>query len=273
MKSVLVNLSDLAAMGADPFFCLLGLALPEQLKKDFFNRFIEGFCDECDRYSLSLVGGDLTAGCQIQISVTVVGVVEEGEPVYRSTAKPGDQIFLIGSPGHSRAGLEFLKSAAIRGLERVKDEAGLISLLGDRPETNWIKAHLLPRIMLEPARWLRKRGLVNSMIDVSDGLGNDMLHILQESHLQGEIQIGELPEIPGISEGSRWRDLVLNGGEDYCLVGTCDSRQAREIRQTYPERMPQLRFIGQVSGGNPELYLSERGEKEIYQKKGYDHFP
>ena len=210
-KAVLVNLSDLAAMGAKPYCCLLGLTLPGELKESFFERFINGFCGECERNLLTLVGGDLSAGHEIHISVTVIGIVDSGSPVYRSSAMPGDHIFLIGIPGRSSAGLYFLKNSSLQGLETISNEVQLARLVGNGPELEWIRSHLLPENLLQPAGWLRKNGLVNSMIDVSDGLGNDLYHILEESGLSAELHLEQLPAIQGISDRSRWQELALDG--------------------------------------------------------------
>jgi thiamine-monophosphate kinase len=110
------------------------------------------------------------------------------------------------------------------------------------------------------------------MIDVSDGIGCDISHILKESGLSGEIVVDQLPAIPGIIEESTWMEYVINGGEDYCLVGTCDPDQSIKIQETYPTGFPPLRFIGRIYEGQPSLSLIKDGKKLPYLKKGYDHF-
>ena len=271
-KAFLVNLSDLAAMGARPFCCLLSLSLPACLTGSFFEEVIAGFRRECKQNKTTLVGGDLSSGREIQISVTIIGTVESGSPVYRSAAKPGDHIFLIGNPGRAQAGLEYLQGCSPVGLDSVSSREELRHWAGKGPELEWLTAHLVPEIPLEPAAWLRENHLVNAMIDSSDGLGNDLCHILKESGLTGEILLDQLPKIAGIRDRRRWKRLVLDGGEDYCLLGTCDSEQARRIHERYPASFPEPRWIGRLQPGKPRLLVVDRGQKELYRRKGFDHF-
>lgn len=271
MKSALVNLSDLAAMGANPVACLLSLGLPRTDTAEFFDNFISGFLRTCREAGMPLIGGDLSTARQVCISVTAMGTVPEGEPLYRSTAREGDSVLIIGDLGYSRYGLNFLESHSLPGLSDVKVLTEL-ELGTDDPEV--IKAvgrHLLPEVHLESAQWLRREGMANAMIDVSDGLGNDLMHILEESHVAAEIDLGQLPGLAGVGEEERI-DLALNGGEDYALLFTASAIQLAQLTDRYPGHLPPWKKIGEITGGAPELVLNLRGMRSIYSRKGYDHF-
>jgi thiamine-monophosphate kinase len=127
---------------------------------------------------------------------------------------------------------------------------------------------------LEPAIWIGEKGLANSMIDISDGLGHDLLHLLRESGLSGELWLEQIPYPTGIESLDRARECALNGGEDYALLFTVSDDQLRELRDHYPEDFPPFTVIGRLRPGPAVLYLkTEDGRRSQYQSLGFKHFP
>ena len=131
-KSLLVNLSDLAAVGAQPYACLLALALPGDLTECYFNSFMKGFLEEGARWDAPLIGGDLSQSESIFVSVTVWGSFQTGRPLWRSDAQNGDILVLIGEVGLSRLGLEILRREDFSELWKVESEDSLAHWAGGR---------------------------------------------------------------------------------------------------------------------------------------------
>jgi len=272
-KSCLVNVSDLAAMGARPYACLLGLGMPKDLAGEFFREFARGFLYECSRLKMPLIGGDLSRNRSFVVSVTAWGIVDSGAAIYRSGAQLGDHVLLIGKTGSSRLGLEYLEEQQPNGLSEVSSEEQLRDWCDGPDQYEWLSAHFLPEIHLEPALWIREKGLANSMIDVSDGLGHDLLHILTESKLSCEVQMERLPCPTGIESLAEAREYALNGGEDYALLLTVSDRQLRDLELHYPKEFTPYSLIGRVYPGPVALYLStEGGRRSRYNSEGFNHF-
>ena len=272
-KSLLVNLSDLAAMGARPYACLLSLGLPSPLVGEYFDCFIAGFLEECDHFEIPLIGGDLSRSNKVVVSVTVVGYVDSGVPVYRSGAKEDDLIVLVGNVGLSGLGLRLIQELSATQLKRIADLEALERWAEDADRYRWLLAHFLPEIHLATAMWLQEHRLANSMIDVSDGLGCDLLHILEESGCSGEIRVPDIPLPPGVEQiTADSRDVVLNGGEDYALLFTCSQNQFEFLRSSYPATYPSYSVIGRIFAGEAELHLVSESGSEVYDRKGFDHF-
>jgi thiamine-monophosphate kinase len=260
-------------MGACPGACLLGLGLPKELTEDYFDRFLHGFLTECRHFNMPLVGGDLSQSDRIIVSVTAWGFVDSGAPIRRSGAHPGDHVLLIGKVGNSRLGLEYLEKENRAGSEVISTEEDLLLWAGTPHQFEWLKAHFLPEIHLEPGIWIRESGLANAMIDVSDGLGQDLLHILTESGLSGEISVERLPVPSGLEDVGRARDYSLNGGEDYALLLTVSGEQLEELNCHYPKEFPPFTIIGRLYSGAAVLHLAtEDGRLSQYTPEGFSHF-
>lgn len=272
-KSCRVNVSDLAAMGARPYACLLGLALPKELTGEYFEQLVTGFLTDCRRFKMPLVGGDLSRSDRVVVSVTALGFVDSGMPIRRSGAQPDDHVLLIGKVGHSRLGLEYLERESRTGLAEIDSEERLREWASTPSLFEWLKAHFLPEIHLEPAIWIREQGLANALIDVSDGLGHDLLHILAESGLSGEISVERLPFPLGVGDIGTAREYALNGGEDYALLLTVSDDQLEELTRYYPEKYPPFIIIGRLYSGPAVLNLAtEDGQLAVYTSEGFSHF-
>ncbi len=269
-KSLAVNLSDLAAMGARPVCCLLALSLPRELPTSFAHSLVAGFLELANRYRCPLVGGDLSAADKIQVGVTAVGRVQTGAPIGRGGAKPGDGILVAGALGLSRAGLEILQTAPPAGLDQAADRRDLERLAPDPLQRACLTAHLDPVPLLEVGSWIQERALANSMIDVSDGLCSDLWRIASGSGTVAIVNALALPQTAGGETMSL--DAILHGGEDYALLLTASEGQFEVLQTEYPKEFPPLRKIGLMEEGDPALFLKDASGVTKLQAKGFDHF-
>ena len=256
-KALAVNLSDLAAMGADPRWATLAIALPEADEK-WIAAFAEGFFRLAGRWGMELVGGDTTKG-PLAISVTVMGEVPSEFVLRRSSALAGDDIWLSGATGEAALALAHLKGRVT--LEGAVREACLARL--HTPE---------PRVELGG----RLRGLARSAIDVSDGLLADLGHILEASGVGAEIAWDSLPRataIAGCPDKMLAADCLLAGGDDYELVFTAPTFKRAEIEAVGKDLGIALARIGVAVPGDPVAVLRDaRGNIISSPRKGFDHF-
>ena len=218
-KSAAVNISDLAAMGAEPAWTTLAITLPDA-DSGWLAPFCRGFFRLLDRCGMQLIGGDTSRG-PLQIVVQAFGFVPEGGALLRSGARPGDGIFVTGSLGDAALALS-LTSLPADGADEVYLRGRL-----DRPE---------PRIDIGR----RLVGLASAAIDISDGLAADLRHILDASEAGGTICLGELPLSPAFESlappDKRWQ-LAIGGGDDYELCFTVP-----------PDRIGRLKGVGDATG-------------------------
>ena len=232
-KALARSLSDLAAMGAQPLFCLVSLAVPAHLASSFVPRFYRGLLALARQHNIELAGGDLAQFPQVIADVMCCGTVARGKAFLRSAAKPGDLIYVTGSLGASSLGFRTKRGAP------------------------W-KMHRSPTPRIEAALALRKAGVLCAM-DISDGLSLDLARLCNESNVSAEL-ISALPLAAGAS-----LDDALNGGEDYELLFTASPRKK------IPTRVAGLPVtnIGRVTGRQPVLI---KLDGKPLPQKGFDHF-
>ena len=271
-KSLAVNLSDLAAMGARPATCLLALALPATLTEDYFRSFIHGFLEEARRWNLCLGGGDLSRNPFVQVTVTALGYVQKGQPLYRSSAKEGDAVLLVGDLGLSRLGLEILSRENPERLCEIDSEGALADWAGNPFRHRCLEAYLLPVPQVEVGIWLQSNGVANAMIDVSDGLTSDLAHLARESQLAAELEVDQIPLPAEMGDKKKALTTVLDGGEDYGLLFTASEEQLQQLRSSYPAVFPSYNLIGRMRTGDPGLFLISEGQRKKYKPGGFDHF-
>jgi thiamine-monophosphate kinase len=207
-KAVAANLSDLAAMAAEARWLVLALTVPEATPVATLERVYAGVREACVTYEVALVGGDVSAGPALSLAVTALGEAER--PVLRSGARPGDRLTVTGPLGAAAAGLALLQS---------KDPAAG-ELLGRFPAL--AAAHRRPRPALAMGLALARAG-ATAMIDVSDGLAGDALHLAESSGVGVEVHDSTVPLAPGVTEtagllGLDPLALALGGGEDFVLA-------------------------------------------------------
>jgi thiamine-monophosphate kinase len=255
-----VNLSDIAAMGGTPRFCLTALGIPPSLTVEDIGAFYQGVHACLKKFGAVLVGGDTCRSrTGLVISVSMLGEMEKKRVITRSGARPGDLIFVTGTLGDSAAGLEVLQRKA-----------------GGRGQgtevRKLIEKHLRPVPLIVEGRKIAASGIASAMIDVSDGLSSDLGHICEESGVGAEIVAANIPlstsvmslktlERPALA-------YALSGGEDYELLFTVPPDKLRKFRS--------LRLgaseIGVITRGRSMSIVGGDGRKALLPASGYDHF-
>ena len=199
-KSVMVNLSDVAASGAEAKYLTISLSLPTDIENDFVKNFYKGAKEACGA-NVDIVGGDITGGDKIYISVCALGSVKERNISSRKNAQIGQKVIVSGVHGSSAAGLKQLLS-------------------GER-NTKLIKSHLEPIAQIEFGEYISKnvKGKY-AMMDTSDGLADALSTIANESGVLLDIDFSKIPYDKSLECFANWREMVLFGGEDYQIVAT-----------------------------------------------------
>jgi len=253
-KSLNVNLSDIAAMGGRPKFALLGLALRKGLANAWVRAFFGGLKAAAEEAGVTLIGGDISAAKRTVISIAVIG--EAGTFIRRSGARPGDLIFVSGHLGDAAAGLRLLR----RGYRLGKD----------RKADSLLRAFLDPVPQLALGQALSRLGAASSMIDTSDGLSVDLLHLCEESGTGAEIALDRLPLSPAIRalEKSPGR-LALHGGEDYQLLFTSSPGKLAQIRALQKKFV--FHAIGRMTRRKGIFIVDRNGKKRLLKAGGYEH--
>jgi thiamine-monophosphate kinase len=248
-KVLAVNVSDLAAMGAEPRWAVLAAALPAATES-WIERFARGFFACADEFDVDIVGGDTTKGPR-NFCVTIFGEVPKGRALLRSGAKMGDDIWVSGHPGRAALGL-----AHLQGRQALTEPvlADCLAAL-HRPQ---------PRVALG----LALRGLANAAVDVSDGLLADLGHILEASRLSATLRFPDLPPA-GVT-----RDCLLAGGDDYELAFTAAASRRQEIAAVSDKVSLKLTRIGAAESGLPgRIAISDNyGRLVEVAGRGFDHF-
>ncbi len=242
-KSVAVNLSDLAAMGAKPDSILLALSLP-QIDHAWLKGFSQGLYDCCDQFGVRLIGGDTTQNPQLTISVTALGWIETGQAILRSGAQVGDLICVSGTVGDAAFGLQHLGHHLQHRLD-----------------------YPTPRCALGQ----QLKGLANSMIDVSDGLAQDLGHILTSSRVGAEINLDKLPlsdTINQLQPQQQWQ-YALAGGDDYELCFTISPENYSQLLQQQLD--VNVTMIGQITTAQ-QLKFKHFNQEIALRFNGYQHF-
>ncbi len=250
-KSLAVNLSDLAAMGATPAWCTLSLSLP-QADGAWLDAFLDGFIALADQHAVGLVGGDTTRG-PLSISVTAMGVVEPGSALRRDGARAGDDVWVTGTLGDA--------AAALQAVIEAREIAPFLRQRLERPT---------PRI----AAGQRLSGLAHSCIDLSDGLLADLGHLCQRSGVGAEIDLAKLPVSPALesldaAQRPHWQAC---GGDDYELCFTAAPRDLEGVIQALDFAEVAATRVGRIVAGHGVLALDAEGKQWRPLRPGYEHF-
>ncbi|MBR1962752.1 MAG: thiamine-phosphate kinase [Alistipes sp.] len=254
-KSLMVNISDVAAMGAKPVATMLSLALPKERFGDWSAEFMRGYKKASKKYGVKLIGGD-TVGSKsgVCISVTAIGRAPMANIKRRSAAKVGDVIVVTGRLGASAAGLR--------------------DVLAGKLSTRNAKIHLAPEAQVCEGEWLGKQDAVHAMADISDGISSDLQHILDRSKKGAIISMDGVP----VARGASFQDAIF-GGEDYQLLFTVDRREAESLMQSFEQQFGKpLYKIGRVVRPNYDCYYigwEDSNGRVVYALDGgggYNHF-
>ncbi|MDP2880532.1 MAG: thiamine-phosphate kinase [Azonexus sp.] len=259
-KALAVNISDLAAMGAQPRWVTLAGALPA-VDEPWIAAFAEGFFACAAEYGVDVIGGDTTKG-PLNVCVTAIGEVEPGQALRRDGAQPGDQIWVSGRPGLASLGLAYLQDKVKLPEPWPRLCVGAL----EKPR---------PRVALG----LALNGIASAAIDVSDGLLADLGHIAERSGCAAAVKLVQLPHLPkGESYDADLRRIALEcqltGGDDYELCFTAPGTQSLTIAKIAATLELPLWCIGEmVAGPTGEVTVLDPDGKPVdFGRKGYDHF-
>jgi len=259
-KALAVNLSDMAAMGANPRWATLALTLPRNLIQQnqvWLDEFAAGFFELADTYQIELIGGDTTLG-PLNISVQIIGEVEKGKALLRSGARPGDDIWISGHLGDAALALAHEQQhIKLNPAELMQCQSALHA----------------PIARIDLGR--RLINLAHSAIDISDGLMADLEHIVECSNVSATININEiacssilrkyLPHPVAVR-------CLLTGGDDYELCFTVSGKKRKEIEELSLKLAIPLTRIGRITQGKGLTVLNSDGTAITQEAKGYDHF-
>jgi len=255
-KSLAVNLSDLAAMGATPRWATLAIALPEA-NDAWLAAFARGFFRMADLHGIELVGGDTTRGA-LTISITVIGEVPPGQALRRDGAQAGDDVWVSGVIGSAAMALAYRQGRLF--MEQID------------------AARVLPALYLPTPRvalGIALRGIATSAIDISDGLLGDLGHILERSHIGAVLEFAALPTLPGVQgylHEPVARDCVLAGGDDYELCFTAPASKRDAVLAAAENAGVAVTRIGQIAAKPGLAVIDADGQPLPIEHTGYDHF-
>ena len=254
-KALAVNLSDLAAIGAQPMSFTLALALPTS-DPAWLQPFSEGLLNLADRFEIELIGGDTTQG-PLAISITVIGRVPKTAAIKRNGAQAGDELWVSGALGDARLALDVLQHKRTLAPD----------LLGQACERLHCPS---PRIHLG----LALRGIATAAIDVSDGLLGDLGHVLNQSSLGATIFAEELPlgEACASQTIETRYALACNGGDDYELCFTAPADQHQAVLTAGQRSQTQVTCIGKLYEGSGSKVLDRQGTIISIPNQSFDHF-
>ncbi len=239
MKAIEANASDIYAMGGIARFALVSLVLPKSLEVSSVKEMYKGMRVSGKKHSVEIIGGNITSGKQLSISVTMIGSCSK--PVLRSTAKPGDLIFVNASLGNGHAGLRLLQKKK-KGFDILK------------------KAHVLPKTKSVDCP-------ASSMIDISDGLVSDLSHICKSSGCGAVLFSSNIPLSESVKEaalllGEDPLSYALFGGEEFCMLYTVSPKDL-DSAEGY--------LIGEITS-KKGIRLYDEGKEKLIKKRGYEHF-
>ena len=263
-KSAAANLSDIAAMGGVPRYCLTSIGIPDHISVEQIKDFYRGFDSLMKTHKTVLVGGDTChSRSEMVISVTVLGEVNKKNLLSRAGAKPGDRVFVTGTLGDSAAGLEILK----------KRDKGQVGMVKGAEARTLISRHLRPVPRTAEGRAIARSGCASAMIDISDGLSSDLSHICEQSGVGAEIRSDRIPISPALMklpEGLTMPVLfyALSGGEDYELLFTVPPGKIKRLQSLH---IP-VTEIGTMKRRKTVFLVDGSNRKRRLQPGGYDHF-
>jgi thiamine-monophosphate kinase len=243
------GLSDIAAMGGKPLAAFLSLALPAHFSQRWVDGFFDGLLKLASRHKVTLAGGDIAESpAGVLADIVALGSVPRGTALLRSTAKPGDRIYVSGQLGGSAAVL----AQFLAGKPRISGVAN--------------QCHFYPDPRLPIGRILREKAIATAAIDLSDGLSTDLTHLCQESRVGAEIDEALIP-LANIANSTVPLTFALNGGEDYELLFTARPRSAVPRRIA---RVP-ITHIGRIVPGSGITLLTATGKRQKISPGGWEH--
>ena len=249
-KSAQVNISDIICKGAFPKSVFVSLSIPKNITEENILQWYKGFLEACKPYNIEISGGDTTSSNNdFFISITLIGEIEKNKAILRSTAKDNDNIYVLGIVGESDLGLKKLLS----GNYSYDDES--------------VKTHLRPKLFFNEWQEIIKKYKINSSIDISDGLLQDLSHIAEKSNLYAKVfEASNWKKVNRFFDGSREiLNSILTGGEDYAVLFTTHDNI---------EEKDNLIKIGKITSLNQEnrvLFIDKNNKAVNFKYTGYTH--
>ena len=258
-KSLAVNLSDLAAMGAEPAWASLAISLPEA-NKSWLQGFMQGFNELAEKHNVSLIGGDTTQG-PLSVTINITGFVDSNTALKRSNAKAGDAIFVTGNIGDAFIGLDTI-------LNKSKS---------DQKPSGFFIDYCIKRLN-RPQPRLKAGQLLTAFpvaaIDISDGLMADLNHICKASGVGAKLKIDKLPLSAELmhyyNKNPDWQ-RILSAGDDYELCFTCPENKLSEMKQLMRSHEIDITCIGEITA-SPGIKCFLNNEIQSFKLAGYNHF-
>ncbi len=264
-RAMVVNISDIGAMGGKPLYALISLGLKSETSAQDVEEIYRGFLLELSPFGASIIGGNITkSGNGMFIDITLIGEVEQGKALRRSGARPGDAILVTGYPGQAAAGLR---------------------LLLEEPGDSKIKEHSLVKIYNTPTHRaqlgeiIAQTGCVNALIDTSDGFLGDLGHICEESRVGAELIKEKFPISEALFEAALRlqadpNDFFLGDSDDYELIITCRPENVSRIRTAISQHSSvSVSEVGKVTDQPGKIFVVlADGKKNPVKPSGWDHF-
>ena len=255
-KSLASNISDIAAMGGLPLYALVTLGLPSETKVADIEEMYRGMLEIGAKYGVGIIGGDMVRSPVVFVTVALTGV-HSGQPMLRSTARPGDQVAVTGYLGTSAGGLKLM----LNGLQAPADAADFLR-----------RGHRRPSPAVSEGRLLVEAGVTTAM-DVSDGLADDLAKLCRASGVAARIITSQVPvhELLRLAFPGECLGLALGGGEDYLLLFTADRAVMSRVMPLLPDGAA---VIGEITAGEPGrvTLVDADGVERAAGSGGWDHF-
>lgn len=262
-KALAVNLSDIAGMGGTPTGTFLSVAFPKTLGVEWIEKFMDGYRSLSAKENVPLLGGDTTnTPDKIVINVAVTGRMKASQVKRRSDAKPGDYVVVPDNLGDSAGGLQYI----LDGLKK------------DKYSRKLLEQHLTPYPKVKEGKWLAQNDAVHAMMDVSDGISSDLLHITKASNVSAEVWLEKTPlsnELKEACDKFGWsaEKMALSGGEDYTLLATVDADAFSSLSEEFQKAFGRpLHFIGRIGEGEPGVRYLREGKVVDGPGIGFNHF-
>lgn len=267
-KALRVNLSDLAAKGAEPLGFLLGLALPGDWTTDWLEAFAKGLGEDAATYQCPLLGGDTvkTPG-PLTVSITAIGAVHAGQMVLRGAAKAGDLIYVTGTIGDAALGLKLRLGAT--------SDQDWIGALTEAEAGFLLDRYLLPRPRLALTEALSAHA--HAAMDVSDGLAGDLSKMLRLAGLTAKISLADIPlsraARQALQAAPRLMEAICAGGDDYEILCAAPPEKSATFQSAAQAAGVEIVLIGRaVSGGGPPAFLDVSGAVMRFARTSFQHF-
>ena len=267
-KAVAVNISDIAAMNGKATQITTNIGISNRFSLESVQALYEGIKQACDTYKVDLIGGDTTSSkAGLVISVTVVGEIEKHKITYRSGAKKNNIICVTGDLGAAYMGLHILNREKVAFLANPHTQPDISA------HTYIVQRQLKPEARVDIIHDLSTLGIVpTSMIDISDGLASELLHICNQSGVGVRIYEEHIPIANNTLEAAVLFQIepitaALNGGEDYELLFTIDQKDYEKVK-----KHADIRFIGYITENTDAFLVSKENQYFSIQAQGWKHF-